>query len=230
MRILVIFIMILLSTGCGNSSIKLDINSEEVQSLYEMATPSNDATILKNLYGNPNTFENQYILSISINNYLNEQNEFIESISKDIVEEYVYKIFGDNISFKHEKVYVLSGGHCGFDYNENLQQYEFLHGCGGNMNEKFYRKITSAIEEDDKIIILEKSLYVYYNFDSEISHITIYNNITDKMIIKTYDMNPGESMDINIDDYLDEASTYQYVFKKVDGRYIFESFNLLDNI
>ena len=50
------------------------------------------------------------------------------------------------------------------------------------------------------------------------------------MIIKTYDMNPGESMDINIDDYLDEASTYQYVFKKFDGRYIFESFNLLDNI
>ena len=221
MRILVIFIMILLSTGCGSSSIKLDINSEEVQSLYEMATPSDDATILKNLYGNPNAFENQYILSISINNHLNEQNEFIESISKDIVEEYVYKIFGDNISFKHDNVYVLSGGHGGFDYNENLQQYEFLHGCGGNMNEKFYRKITSAIEEDDKIIILEKSLYVYYDFDSEISHITIYNNITDKKIIKIYDIKPGESMGINIDDYLDEASTYQYVFKKVDGRYIF---------
>lgn len=185
MRILLVFVIILLSTGCGSSSIKLNINSEKVQSLYNMATPIEDATILKNLYENPNTFENQYILSISINNYLNEQNEVIKSISKNIVEEYVYKIFGDNISVKHEKVYVLSGDYCGFDYNEELQQYEFLHGCSGNMNEKFYRKITSAIEEDDKIIILEKSLYVYYNFDSEISHITIYNNIIDRDIIQT---------------------------------------------
>ena len=109
MRILLVFVIILLSTGCGSSSIKLNINSEKVQSLYNMATPIEDATILKNLYENPNTFENQYILSISINNYLNEQNEVIKSISKNIVEEYVYKIFGDNISVKHEKVYVLSG-------------------------------------------------------------------------------------------------------------------------
>lgn len=92
MKKLLLCMIILLITGCGNSSIELDINSEKVQSLYEMATPIEDATILKNLYENPNTFENQYILSISINNYLNEQNEFIESISKDIVEEYIYKI------------------------------------------------------------------------------------------------------------------------------------------
>ena len=223
MRILLVFVIILLSTGCGSSSIKLNINSEKVQSLYNMATPIEDATILK-------TFENQYILSISINNYLNEQNEVIKSISKNIVEEYVYKIFGDNISVKHEKVYVLSGDYCGFDYNEELQQYEFLHGCSGNMNEKFYRKITSAIEEDDKIIILEKSLYVYYNFDSEISHITIYNNIIDRDIIQTYDVDSQKNMDINIDDYLDHASTYQYVFKKVEDHYIFDHFTLLDNI
>ena len=213
MRILLVFVIILLSTGCGSSSIKLNINSEKVQSLYNMATPIEDATILKNLYDNPN-----------------KQNEVIKSISKNIVEEYVYKIFGDNISVKHEKVYVLSGDYCGFDYNEELQQYEFLHGCSGNMNEKFYRKITSAIEEDDKIIILEKSLYVYYNFDSEISHITIYNNIIDRDIIQTYDVDSQKNMDINIDDYLDHASTYQYVFKKVEDHYIFDHFTLLDNI
>ncbi|HIS87122.1 MAG TPA: hypothetical protein IAB49_03200 [Candidatus Caccenecus avistercoris] len=228
MKKLLLCMIILLITGCGNSSIELDINSEKVQSLYEMATPIEDATILKNLYENPNTFENQYILSISINNYLNEQNEFIESISKDIVEEYIYKIFGDDISFRHEKVYVLSGDYCGFDYNEELHQYEFLHGCGGNMNEKFYRKIISATEEDDKIIILEKSLYVYYNFDSEISHITIYNNIIDKNIISEYNSDSSNELNIDIEDYIDSASTYQYVFKKIDDRYVFDSFNLLD--
>lgn len=228
MRKLSLLIIVLLITGCGNSSVELDINSEKVQSLYEMVTPVEEATVLKKLYEKSGVFENQYILSVAINNYLNEQNNFIETISQDIVEEYIYKIFGDDISFEHEKVYVFSGDYCGFDYNEELHQYESLHGCGGNMNEKFYRKITSATEDDDKIIILEKSLYVYYNFDFEISNIIIYNNIIDKKIISEYNLDSSNELSIDIEDYIDSASTYQYVFKKVDDRYIFESFNLLD--
>ena len=228
MRKLSLLIIVLLITGCGNSSVELDINSEKVQSLYEMVTPVEEATVLKKLYEKSGVFENQYILSVAINNYLNEQNNFIETISQDIVEEYIYKIFGDDISFEHEKVYVFSGDYCGFDYNEELHQYESLHGCGGNMNEKFYRKITSATEDDDKIIILEKSLYVYYDFDYEISNIIIYNNIIDKKIISEYNLDSSNELSIDIEDYIDSASTYQYVFKKVDDRYIFESFNLLD--
>lgn len=227
MKKLVILIAILLTIGCGNSSVKLDINSEEVQSLHEMATPSDDATVLGYLYENSHSFANHYILSTAISNYIKEQEEFVEIIPEEIVEEYVYKIFGNNIDFQHEKTYILLNNYCGFDYNKQTHQYELLSGCGGNMNAKFYRKITDATKEDDKIIILEKSIYAYHDWDQVSSHITIYNNIINKDIIKTYDMNPEESMNINIDDYLDEASTYQYVFKKVDDRYIFESFSLL---
>lgn len=228
MKKLLLCMVILFITGCGNKSIELDINTKEVQVLYEMATPVEDATVLRNLYENPSTFDNQYILSVSINNYLNEQNDLIETISKDIVEEYIDKIFGNNISFKHEKVYVLSGDYCGFDYNEDLQQYELLHGCGGNMNEQFYRKITKATQEDDEIIILEKSLYVYIDWDFENYHITIYNNIVDKKVIANYDLSLDREINIDINDYIDNASTYEYVFKKMDNRYIFDSFNLLD--
>ena len=88
------------------------------------------------------------------------------------------------------------------------------------MNEKFYRKITSAIEEDDKIIILEKSLYVYYNFDSEISHITIYNNIIDRDIIQTYDVDSQKNMDINIDDYLEGKTVSEEVSNKIENWYL----------
>lgn len=228
MKKISLLFIILLITGCGSSSVELDINSEKVQSLYEMVTPVEEATVLKKLYEKPDVFDNQYILSVAINNYLNEQNNFSETISQDIVEEYIYKIFGDDISFKHEKVYVFSGDYCGFDYNEELHQYKSLHGCGGNMNEKFYRKIINATEEDGKIIILEKSLYVYYDFDYEISNIIIYNNIIDKKIISEYNLDSSNELSVDIEDYIGRASIYQYVFKKVDDHYIFESFNLLD--
>ena len=228
MKKISLLFIILLITGCGSSSVELDINSEKVQSLYEMVTPVEEATVLKKLYEKSGVFENQYILSVAINNYLNEQNNFIETISQDIVEEYIYKIFGDDISFEHEKVYVFSGDYCGFDYNEELHQYKSLHGCGGNMNEKFYRKIINATEEDGKIIILEKSLYVYYDFDYEISNIIIYNNIIDKKIISEYNLDSSNELSVDIEDYIGRASIYQYVFKKVDDHYIFESFNLLD--
>lgn len=228
MKKLSLLIIILLITGCGTSSIKLNINSEKVQSLYEMAMPLDDANILKYLYEKPEIFENQYILSISIKNYLDEQNSFIKSIPKDIVEQYIHKIFGDNISFNHEKVYIFDDNYCGFDYNKDLNQYEFLSGCGGSMSEKFYHKIISANEEDDKIIILEKSLYVYNDWNSNNSHITIYNNIIDKKIISSYNLDSNSEININIDDYIDNASTYKFVFKKVDNCYIFESISLLD--
>ena len=85
MKKLSLLIIILLITSCGTSSIKLDINSEKIQSLYEMVMPLDDANILKYLYEKPEIFENQYILSISIKNYFDEQNNFIKSIPKDIV-------------------------------------------------------------------------------------------------------------------------------------------------
>lgn len=96
------------------------------------------------------------------------------------------------------------------------------------MSEKFYHKIISANEEDDKIIILEKSLYVYNDWNSNNSHITIYNNIIDKKIISSYNLDSNSEININIDDYIDNASTYKFVFKKVDNCYIFESISLLD--
>ena len=48
---------ILLITGCGSSSVELDINSEKVQSLYEMVTPVEEATVLKKLYEKPDVFD-----------------------------------------------------------------------------------------------------------------------------------------------------------------------------
>ena len=54
------------------------------------------------------------------------------------------------------------------------------------------------------------------------------NNIIDKKIISEYNLDSSNELSVDIEDYIGRASIYQYVFKKVDDHYIFESFNLLD--
>lgn len=68
MKKLLLFIIILLISGCSTSTKKLDINSSTIQNLYEMVSPDlyemvspgDDATVLKYLYENTDTFNNQY--------------------------------------------------------------------------------------------------------------------------------------------------------------------------
>lgn len=227
MKKILLFIFILLISGCSTSTKKLDINSSTIQNLYEMVSPEDDATVLKYLYENTDTFNNQYIISMALKNFISkesEPNKPIAHISKEDIEKNIYKIFGNNISFHHEKAYVLFNNYCGFNYNN--EAYELIPGCGGSSSEKFYRQIIEASKTEDKIIILEKSIYVYNDFDSSTPSITIYNNVTNKDIIKK--SNSCTNININIDDYLDKASTYQYTFKKVGKDYIFASFDLVN--
>ena len=227
MKKILMFIIILLLCGCEETSVSLDINSKDVQSLYQMANPFDDAMVLELLYKDFDSFDNQYILAVAIQNYLNNYSETIQYIFKDDVEKNIFKIFGNNISFSHKKTYLFNNGYCGFDYNPKLERYEILPGCSGSMEAKFYRKIVDAVLKNDEIIIFEKSIYVYNDFLASNPHITIYNNIINKDIILNYSSNSNGELNININDYIDQASTYKYVFKKNGTDYIFESFHLI---
>lgn len=103
-----------------------------------------------------------------------------------------------------------------------------LHGCSGSMEEKFYRKIVDAVQKNDEIIIFEKSIYVYNDFLASDPQVTIYNNIINKDVILNYNSSSNDKLNISIDDYIEQASTYQYVFKKSGDDYIFESFKLVN--
>ena len=102
MKKILMFIIILLLCGCEESSVSLNINSNDVQSLYQMANPFDDAMVLELLYKDFDSFDNQYILAVAIQNYLNNYSETIQYISKDDVEKNIFKIFGNNISFSHK--------------------------------------------------------------------------------------------------------------------------------
>ena len=228
MKKILVLIIILFLSGCEGSGTSLNINSKDVQNLYKMANPFDDAMVLNLLYKNSGSFDNQYILAVAIQNYLNNYNETILYIPKDDVEKSIFTIFGNNISFYHDKAYLFNNGYCGFDYNQELEQYEMLHGCSGSMEEKFYRKIVDAVQKNDEIIIFEKSIYVYNDFLASDPQVTIYKNIINKDVILNYNSSSNDKLNISIDDYIEQASTYQYVFKKSGDDYIFESFKLVN--
>ncbi len=101
-----------------------------------------------------------------------------------------------------------------------IKEYELINGCDGDYFHKYLRKITKATSNDNIIKIYEKSLYL----DTS-NNITIYNNVIDKKIIaKNINKKPEE---IDIDNYLNNASTYEYTFEKINNEYIFTKFQLI---
>ena len=195
-KILLLFLGLFMVSGCGSKN--LDIHSELVQDLYSMVNPTEDGLILSDLYQNGG-LSNNYMLVVALSDYIREQDGNVEVISKDEVDQKIESIFGDE-EVEHQRTYLFFEGYCGFTYNDDLEQYEFIHGCGGDMYQRFVRKIISAREEGNNVIITEKSLYVYRDWDADYSHVTIYNNVTQREEIDEFDNDPAVELDINLDD------------------------------
>ena len=223
-KILLLFLGLFIVSGCGNKN--LDIHSELVQDLYNMVNPTEDGLILSDFYQNGG-LSNNYMLVVALSDYIHDQDGNVEVISKDEVDKRIESIFG-NKEIEHQSTYLLFDGYCGFTYNDDLEQYELILGCGGDMNQSFVREIISAREDGNNVIITEKSLYVYRDWDADYSHVTIYNNIVQKEEIDAFDNDPAVELYINLDDYIDYASTYEYTFEKVDDHYIFRGVKLVD--
>lgn len=50
----------------------------------------------------------------------------------------------------------------------------------------------------------------------------IYNNVNRKKLIHSFKIEPNETYNVDLEDYIEDASTYNYVFKKVNENYILE--------
>lgn len=204
----------------------LDINSDFVNYLYERVNPSTDASILKGLYRDK--FSNDYILSVGIVNLIREKNlRDEEYISQKDVEEEIHKILGYNISFTHQDVYVYSTdefgkGTCGYWYRPNAKQYQLMHGCGGNWFEFFRRKLISAEKKENFVYLTEKSIYFYNDWDDYSSKRYVYSNYNKEKLLDYIEKPSSEIYQIELDNYLQDATTYTYVFKKNNDDYILE--------
>ena len=223
-KILLLFLGLFMVSGCGNKN--LDIHSKLVQDLYNMVNPTKDGLILSDLYQNGG-LSNNYMLVVALSDYIYEQDAKVEIVSKNEVDKRIESIFGKK-EVEHQSTYLLFDEYCGFSYNDDLEQYELISGCGGDMNRSFVRELVSARKEGDNIIIVEKSLYVYRDWDADYSYVTIYNNVTQKEEIDEFNYDSTVELDINLDNYIERASTYEYTFEMVNDHYIFRGVKLVD--
>ena len=214
---------------------ELDIHSYIVEDLYQKINPSNDAMILKGLYGGE-SLSNEYILAVGAMNYIRKtvpidaemvQNMmFTLNISKKDLEQNIYEIFG-NIEYQDEDFYVLNGdyGVCGFTYQPEMEQYISLNGCGGSNTDSFVREVVSARQEGNFLYIIEKSIYIYADWNETITRKYIYNNCQQDKMLDYQETPSTESHLVELDDYIEEAATYEYVFENQNGKYIFKEFH-----
>ena len=201
----------------------LDINSSLVQDLYNLINPSNDANVLKELYENSGLTD-KYILNIGITSYLKEHpNADKLIIPKANIEKSIHSVLGYNVTFTHQDVYTLNDYGCGYNYDNATEQYKLIAGCGGNQFESFQRKIVDAIEMNNIIQITEKSIYIYNDWNDYSSKIYIYSNYDQKDLLDYIETSSSDNYNIEINNYIDKASTYIYTFHKQNGKYIFDS-------
>ena len=207
----------------------LDINSSLVQEMYNLINPSNDANVLKDLYENSGLTD-KYILNIGITSYLKEHpNADKLIIPKANIEKSIHSVLGYNVTFTHQDVYTLNDYGCGYNYDNATKQYKLISGCGGNQFESFQRKIVDAVEMNDIIQITEKSIYIYNDWNDYSSRIYIYSNYDQKDLLDYIETSSSDNYNIEINNYIDKASTYIYTFHKQNGKYIFDSLKRINS-
>lgn len=205
--------------------IAMDINSDTIRNLYNSVNPSSDASIASMLYKNP--LPNEYIIDIGLRAYLNEiGEEKPETIPRNKVEEKIRYILGD-IYYIHGNVYLLEGV-CGYSYNDDEKQYEIIDGCGGNWYEQIHKKMVSAKKMKNNIIITEKMIYETNDWNETISKRTIYSDLDKTKKLDYKEISSNVNYAIEIDDYLEGASTYEYTFEKKGDHYIFKNIQKID--
>ncbi|MCI8575027.1 MAG: hypothetical protein HFI09_01000 [Bacilli bacterium] len=199
---------------------EIDINSDLVRDLYSSVNPSSDATIASLLY-TTNPLSNEYIIDIGLMAYIKEHGkENSEVIPREEVEKNIERILGQ-VPYVHEKVYLFEEM-CGFTYNNDKKQYEDIGGCGGNWYERIHRKIVSAKKTNNQIIITEKMIYETDDWNDTTSKRTIYSDLNKTKQLDYKELSSHISYSIELEDYIDDASTYEYVFEKKGDHYIFK--------
>ncbi len=205
---------------------EISINDEIVKNLYAMANPSKDYTSLKDVYLK-NTFTNDFILGSGLVSILKEKP--LEKISEEEMNLAINKIFG-NITFAHNSGYMIAPHFCAFQYDKVTHSYSYKAGCEETENIKLIKELVGAKKSDtvyvltEKMILVKKDKEEKKDIEEEFATIKIYNDITENKQIKEFTYNPQTEKEpkIELKDFLNEASTYEYHFEFDGNSFVYK--------
>lgn len=199
--ILIVYFVILLKRG-----IILTKENPIIQELYQKSHPSQEASVLKELY-QEDGFTNKYILAVGMKEYLKQNKK--ETISEEEIEQTIQSLFKD-ISFSHESFYLMADNICGFHYDKEKHVYESLSNCEEDKKESYEQEIISLNKLGNKIFIREKVLFLIKEED-----ISIYTSSNKKELLGKV-----KQENYHKEDYMDKAMTYEFVFTLMNGNYV----------
>jgi len=202
-------------------------DNPSVINLYNMANPSNDIISIGDVL-RKNTFSNEFILGTAFVNFLKNHPNHVGIISEDDINLEIHKIFG-TITYAHDSGYIISDYLCAFKYDKANHSYSIIKGCTGSEDSTLIRKVVSAKKSSTEYIITEKLILVKKEVDEteplnkKITY-KIYNDVDEGKLLKSYSLNDGEEeKTVSLDDYLNDASTYEYHFVFDGENFVYKS-------
>lgn len=166
------------------------------------------------------------------------------TFNPDIVKDQIKEIFNKDVTIDYDRIkeinfYSISTNYglkvsdnyvkgCGFtidsyDKTSNKLTVDFIDGCGGTSGPSAVitpRKIISAKEKDDTIVVKEKAIYYDVNYYDDANHVSmvtynIYGDSTKNNYLADVNSTTDDigNVTISVDSYLDQASIITHVYK-----------------
>ncbi|MBQ8902245.1 MAG: hypothetical protein IJY87_04165 [Bacilli bacterium] len=253
LMILVCAISFLCITGCSLNGVSdskketnIDLNDARFYQIYKDLLPYTYDEIRENGHA---SFSDTELFEIAVKNLEESDISFDHitgfinyyTVSKQTILNYLEKYFGTNINFNPNRVtnksYVANFNPRGdgngmevilYDESTDLLTVQF----GGIGSEDSFkpeikeRKIISAVQKGDEIVVKEKAIYIELDYDFENSNVSIYvydNPEKSKMLTSNnFSFDIANNYGYSVEEYLNDAYVITHTFRKgKNGSYYF---------
>lgn len=195
---------------------EISVNDVLVEEVFKSVDAGSNYDFQDEVY-KKGTFSNQYILGLAISRYFLD-NPTTDEVNETTVDAYVKKIFG-KITYAHESGYFLTSSLCKFTYDKGTHSYKINTECNHVASTNILKKRIKAYKTATVLYVQEKIIVTEtIKSDDETMNLTnVYKDINKNDKIATVEEN-----DVKMDDYLEEAETYEYKFEFDGESFVFK--------
>lgn len=219
---------------------KLNINDINIKEMYNKTRIKAELTQIPDYYLNEK-FNNDSIITLTLENGVSyTERKYYEPDYNDYVIRYVFnlndfdqkakQIWGENVKYSLENYKGV--GNCEmYSYNKEQKELVWNSSTGCGLEEEVKSELDFAYETSDKLVLIEKSLYIKY-LEDDYGKPGIYNNLKDRLLL--YNVNNEDLYSFvnntNLFQQFDKFVTYySFTFNKTqDGNYVLADFKRLN--